>query len=570
MHILLRGGLLQRLRLAAGLVLFVFATAHFLNTALALVDLDVVARVAEWRKTVTRSWAGSGILVAALATHAGLALWKLARRSTLRMPPWEMLQIASGVAIPFLLLPHIVNTRGAHLGFGVNDNYAYEFARLWPASAWLQSALLLLVWVHGCIGLHYWLRMTRTYRQLQPLLLALAVLVPVAALAGFSVGGREMQRLMADPAAYQALREASRWPTAEAAARLAEMRTLTRFVFGALLSLAVGAILVRALRRRIARRIRIAYAAGPEVKAPIGPTLLEISRQKRIPHTSVCGGRARCSTCRVRVISGGEHLTPPSPAERATLASIKAPPDTRLACQLRLTNHAAVLRIVRPGERLVRQGTGATITEDQGIERTVAVLFFDVRQFTRLSEQRLPYDVVFLLNRLFEAVGDALQTDGGWIDRYTGDGLVAVFGKEAGAAEGCRQALRAARAVDLAVDRVTGELRSEVPAGIRVGIGIHVGPVVLGRIGHPASASFTAIGSTVNIASRLEALSKERGVQLVCSAAVVATAGLTGVDFSVETVPVRGLSLPLRVHVIARARDLPAPTAAPAAALAPV
>ncbi|MBK8210171.1 MAG: adenylate/guanylate cyclase domain-containing protein [Rhodospirillales bacterium] len=564
MHVLVRGGAHQRIRLVAGLVLFTFATTHFLNTALALVDLEIVYRVDAWRTAITRSWPGTAILVLALLGHVSLGLLKLARRSTLRMPPWELLQIATGIAIPFLLLPHIVNTRGARLIFGVNDTYAYELARLWPDSAWLQSTLLLLVWVHGCVGLHYWLRMLSSYRTIAPLLLALAVFVPVAALAGFSVAGREMQMMISDPAAFQALKQTTHWPSPENAARLAEMRQMTRIVFGILLTLALGSVLLRSLRLRLSRRISIEYAAGPVVRAPIGPTLLEVSRLKRVPHTSVCGGRARCSTCRVRILRGSEFLAPPEAAEATTLASINAPPDTRLACQLRLNSPTAVLRLVRPGQQAARKATGGA--EDHGVERPVAVLYFDLREFTRLSENRLPYDVVFLLNRMFEAVGDAIHEEDGWIDRYTGDGLIALFGRDKGAAVGCRQALRAARAIDLALDRVTSDLQSEVGTPLRIGMGLHVGPVVLGRIGHPLSANLTAIGSIVNIASRLESLSKEKGCQLVCSASVVQTAGLSEEGLMAETVAVRGLSVPLQIYVVARARDLPEVPGEPLAA----
>ena len=120
--------------------------------------------VQQWRQVVTRSLPGTFVLVMALLTHIALALYKLANRSTLRLPAWELIQIGLGLLIPFLLFPHIVNTRIAHVFFGVEDNYLYELARLWPDSALLQSTLLLLVWVHGCIGLHFWLRLYPPYR----------------------------------------------------------------------------------------------------------------------------------------------------------------------------------------------------------------------------------------------------------------------------------------------------------------------------------------------------------------------------------------------------------------------
>ena len=143
----------------------------------------------------------------ALVTHMGLALYKLAERKTLNLPPWELVQLGFGLLIPFLLFPHIVNTRIAHTYFGVEDNYLYELARLWPVSAIIQSTLLVLVWVHGCIGIHFWLRLYTPYRALQPVLLFLAVAIPLAALAGFMVSGRAVAQLIEDPAMLARVKE---------------------------------------------------------------------------------------------------------------------------------------------------------------------------------------------------------------------------------------------------------------------------------------------------------------------------------------------------------------------------
>ena len=159
MHVLWRGDTLQRMRLVSGLILFAFAATHFINHALGLISIDLMQVVQQWRWAVTRSWPGTIVLLAALLTHASLGLFKLSGRATLRLPRWELIQILLGISIPFLLLPHIVNTRIAHVFFNVNDIYVYELARLWPASAIIQSLLLVIVWVHGCMGIHFWLRL---------------------------------------------------------------------------------------------------------------------------------------------------------------------------------------------------------------------------------------------------------------------------------------------------------------------------------------------------------------------------------------------------------------------------
>jgi ferredoxin len=349
MHVYLRGSLQQKLRLASGFVLFAFAAAHFLNHALGLVSLEAMHEAQQLRTAVTRSIPGTVILATALVTHIALALYKIARRETWRMPRWEAAQILLGLAIPFFLFPHIVNTRIAHQFFNVQDSYLYELIRLWPDSAVTQSLLLLLVWTHGCLGLHYWLRLSEGYRRIAPALLALAMAIPVLALVGFAVGGRLTGEIMSDPQAFAALKARSNWPNAEDSVAMAWLRTAARIGFLALAGAAIGiALLRRGSRAAMRRKLRVSYVDGPAIGIAAGKTLLEISRSAGISHASVCGGRGRCSTCRVRVEKGLDSLPPPTGAEAITLRSIEAPENVRLACQIRPTADLTVAIISRP------------------------------------------------------------------------------------------------------------------------------------------------------------------------------------------------------------------------------
>ena len=551
MHVLARGDLLQRLRLASGLVLLTFAATHFLNHALGLISLEAMQEMQSWRKLVTRSWLGSGVLLAAFLTHIALALYKISRRLTWKLPVWEAAQIATGIAIPLFLVTHIVYNRGAASLAGTDDTYVYELGNIWPGLAWEHSLLLLVVWVHGCIGLHYWLSLARWYARAQPVLLTLAVALPICALAGFSVAGRQVAARIAEPGAWEKLQAISRAPDAIAAARLETLHSGLRITFLALLALALLVPVVRALRRSAGAKVEVTYRGGPMVRVPLGPTLLEISRMSSVPHASVCGGRARCSTCRVGVETGLADLMPPGGAEAMTLASIKAPPHVRLACQIRPREPITVTRLVDAG---TRKGAGPGA---QGTERTLAVLFLDTRGFTMISEKRLPYDVVFILNRLFAEMGEAIKRHNGMIDKYMGDGLMALFGAAAGPDAGCRQALRAACDIDIALDRLNQEIMDEIGQPLRVGIGIDVGSLVVGHIGHADTASVTVIGSTVNSASRLESLTKDKGCQLIVSIDVLARAGIALDTFPREEVAIRGLSAPRKIALIGRARDLP-------------
>jgi adenylate cyclase len=134
---------------------------------------------------------------------------------------------------------------------------------------------------------------------------------------------------------------------------------------------------------------------------------------------------------------------------------------------------------------------------------------------------------------------------------------MAVFGRESDAEDGCRRALRAARKIDLALDELNRSLASELSEPLRIGMGLHVGPLVLGEIGHDKSAAMTVIGKTVNAASRLESSTKHLGCQFAMSSDAARMAGLDLKEFETRPVPVRGLSKPLQVISLKSARELP-------------
>ena len=153
---------------------------------------------------------------------------------------------------------------------------------------------------------------------------------------------------------------------------------------------------------------------------PVGFSVLEASRFAKLPHASVCGGRGRCSTCRVRVVQGGASLPPASLDERRVLDRVGAPPDVRLACQVRPTHNLGVIPPAPPSAQA--RASVATPGHHAGQEQDIAVLFADLRGFTRLAEPKLPYDVVFFLNRYCEAVGSAITSAGGMVNQFSGDG----------------------------------------------------------------------------------------------------------------------------------------------------
>ena len=548
----------RQIRLWAGLVLFTYLTTHFLNHALGLVSVDAMLAGREWFVLLWRSRLGTLALYTAFTVHLLLAYWSLYRRRTLRMPAWEATQLILGLTIPLLLVSHVVGTRLAHELAGTRDSYGLVLLVLWtldPVAGWRQAIVLVIAWLHGCVGLHFWLRLRAWYRRYAWPIYSGALLLPVLALLGFAGGGREIGRRAENPAYVTEVMAAARRPNTEQ--RLVLGRVSDSVFWGHLAMIAL-VLAARAVREQFRRRqgVRITYPDGREVLMPVGFTILEASRFAGIPHASVCGGRGRCSTCRVRVIRGAESLPPASVDELRVLGRVGAPAHVRLACQVRPPRDVSVAPLVTPGAGPAAAVGGPAGDHREGEELTIAVLFADLRGFTRLAERKLPYDVVFILNRYFEAVGGAITDVGGIVNQFTGDGVMALFGVDVGAEEGCRQAVRAAAAMVARLRELSLTLADDLTTPLRLGVGIHAGPAVVGRMGYATTTYLTAVGDTVHVAARLEALTKEYGAELVLSEEVATRAGLDVSDHARHELTVRNREAPLAVLVAPSAARL--------------
>jgi adenylate cyclase len=548
---------LQRLRLWTGLVLFFFLATHLLNHGLGNISLEAM----EWGRRLFlglwRSPPGTILLYGAIALHALVVVQSLLRRRRLTMPPGEAVQIGFGLAIPLLLATHVVATRGGHEVHGLEDSYAFVLLSLWLwdwQQGLMQTVALLIAWTHGCLGLHYWLRLKPGYGPWRGLLLALAVLLPAVGLAGFAAGAREAALLAQDQLWLERQLALIGLPN-EAAVDWIHAWAFTVRVTAAVVVL--GVVAFRAGRWLHERRhtITLTYPNGRQVNVDRGHTVLEASQAGGIPHASVCGGRGRCSTCRIRVVGDDAGLPPPSDQEVKVLKRVGAAEGVRLACQLRPRRDLAVAPLL-PAAAEPKHGYRKA-RYLQGAEREIAILFSDIRAFTQFAESKLPYDVVFVINAYYRAMGTAVEAAGGHLDKFIGDGVMALFGVETGLQRGAAQALEAARGMTRALDEINDGLLKASGERLRMGIGIHTGACVVGEMGYRDISSVTAIGDAVNTASRLEVATKEFACQLVVSEDVATAAGIDLSGFQRQSIQVRGRAEPLVVYVVDDVSRLP-------------
>ena len=484
----------RRIHLASGLVLFAFVTTHLLNHSLGLISLEALETGRAWFLLLWRTPVGALMLYGALLTHFLLALWSIFRRRSFRLRSVDWAQLLLGLSIPVLLVSHALNTRLAYEAYGQDASYPLElliFFVLKPQLIYKQMILLLIVWAHGVIGMHQWLRLKPLYRRFQLLAFSIAVLLPMASLAGIWATGRDISYLAADPAwTQQLMAETDRIDMD----RMADLGRLESYILALTGGLLLLILLLRPLRRKLRQRlglVQVSYPDGERVTVPMGTTVLEASGQHNIPHASVCGGRGRCSTCRVRVGQGLQALPPPSANETVVLKRISAADNVRLACQIRPTQDIAVIPLLPP--TTVANTVGPEPDYMQGQEREIVVLFADLRGFTTISEQKLPYDVVFLLNRYFAAVGSAIENAGGHVDKFIGDGVMALFGLETGLPAASRAAVQAARNIADEMKKLNHSLEHDLSEPLRLGIGLNGGPAIVGKMGYGKTNSLTEL-----------------------------------------------------------------------------
>jgi len=554
----IRGISVRQIRLGCGLVLFAYLLSHFLNHALGNISMDALATGVYYHAGFWQFLPVAVLFYTAALVHTGLGFWALYQRRQFRWKAIEPLQLVLGLSIPALVITHLAGVRLGQTLFGHEKLYPqvlFAYWIVWPLKMWLMYAVMIIAWVHGCIGLYFWLRMKAFYQHAAPFLLAAAVLVPTLAMLGLYQAGRSV--VDSDSVEWRAENLAPRQvgtPVEQAVLERIEEYFLIGYL--GLLGLVLLARGARALNERRGGMITLSYGNGRTVRVPKGLSVLEASLRNNVPHASVCGGRARCSTCRIRIIGDYASLPQPSKREAFVLDRVGAgsDPAIRLACQLRPETDLSFFQIFLP------QITAASLRTSSpsriGEERYLVSMFVDMRGSTKLAEKRLPFDTVFIVNRFLGAVSQAVIECGGQPNQFVGDGQLALFGLATGPQTACRQALKAAAMIAANVDELNLFLKHDLREPVQFGIGIHGGEVIIGDIGYRDHMVFTALGDAVNVAARLQDMTKSLACEAVISEEMRVSAGLAADDLPQQEVAIRGRAEPMIIRVVKSAKTL--------------
>ncbi|MBT7906879.1 MAG: adenylate/guanylate cyclase domain-containing protein [Marinovum sp.] len=449
-------------------------------------------------------------------------------------------QLVTSFALPLVLLPHIFASGYTPRFKDAQTSYKVVLdGMLEDGGIYFMGLFVIFVWVHGIIGITSMIKFHPVYQKYKNAFLVVSWLLPILAVLGAVTASKELATDIENNKIImeQVYAEANIGKELEAELMQTGDMLMVNYLF-ILLGVTLFVFVLHQVRKAF-RKIKITYPNGKEVRVAKGTSILEASREHRIGHVSMCGGRGRCSTCRVRVMSDIETLPPRNGIESLVAERLSLQDNVRLACQLRPTSAVEV----RP---LVNAPVETLTTEDRetlcGREEEIVVMFVDLRGFTAISEKLLPYDTVYLLNQYFKIAGEAIVQSGGRIDKFIGDGIMALFTDGSGVEENSKNALLAAGKLAEGIKELSTETSSDFGSDLKFGIGIHAGTSVVGAMGYGENITDTAIGDCVNVASRLEQLTKEEECQLIITSDLYQRSGLSLKVSYEKNVTVKGKS----------------------------
>ena len=507
-----------KLKLWTGMFLMFYCVTHHMNHSLGIFGLTVVDYAREYFLLFWRNPVISFFLLFTLVIHIIFSLLRVIKMASFKgFQSHEWFQLITGILTVPLLAIHITTTGIAHRFYGVEDTYTFWTS---PGLDYFEifffNFIMLFIWLHGYIGIKFWMKVNSNYQKYLRQADIFFLIIPLLSIVGqISIFRESDLKGFFDTEYKEKILKYSNPENIDLNVLLEN--TIIYFVLPYLLSIMV-LFGYRFYYFKIKRRnnsIKVSYPDGGVSNIFPGMNILDASLQAGIPHAHVCGGRGRCSTCRIKIDQDLTQLEPPRQNERRILRSIGAPENIRLACQAYPKSDLNVSPLLSADANFQESYFEQKYT--YGSDREICILFADLRAFTKMSEKKLPFDIVFILNQYFKLMGQIIENNGGYLDKFIGDGTMALFGIEEGPKEGSRNAINAATKMNDELKKLNESLINDLPFPLKMGIGIHTGNVIIGKMGYKHAKNLTAVGDAVNTASRLESLTKELKSQIIIS-----------------------------------------------------
>ncbi len=280
-------------------------------------------------------------------------------------------------------------------------------------------------------------------------------------------------------------------------------------------------------------------------------TILKATLKAGIAHQHACGGRGKCTTCRVRILEGLENCKPRTPRENRIASLMHFSENTRLACQTIVTDDVKIRRLVidEIDLELTRSKKQQKKVSRIGEEINATLVFMDIFDFTAFTSVNQPYDVVHILNRYYYLAGKAVHQFQGRILDYYGDGILAIFGFDS-PQHHTQQALNACKKIFQDIEKLSSYVNVITPHPFRLRIGIHSGNVIVGTMGMMGFEKLAVVGDVVNIASRIENANKDLDTQLLISNEAIQLLNGEVKISQTHKLNIKGKKEPILVHEI--------------------
>jgi len=563
----------RKLRIFSGVILFAYVLMHLLNHSVNVISIEAADFIREnYFRVVWQNPIGLTFLYGSLIVHMILGFYSILIKKSFKLKGIEWIQILFPVLALLLLLQHIAASFIITKIFGGEETYKMLFSAMHTepdeliVGGVLFSLMTIFIWVHGAIGINAFLKQQARHHNRFGFYLKYPFtfkfifwFVPIVAVLGFLSGLREMsflsylkslEKLGGDKNfLFSNILEVV---PEEALPVVMQIEPIVMNNYPLLVLVVILIATFNVVRAKYFGRILINYPGGIQVSIAKGTTVLEASRLAKIPHQSVCGGKGRCTTCRIKVLSHEGDIEKPSLHEIKAIERVGLDDNVRLACQLRPSNNMSVLPLLNPKNQLETVRSARALT---GKEQETVILFVDLRDFTKLSEKKLPYDVVYILNKYYAVCGEIIERNGGRLDKFIGDGIMAIFDSSDDVGVNCKNSVMSASEISKNMKTLNSEMKVDFEEEMRFGMGLHAGNTIVGMMGYGKTVSETAVGDNVNVASRLEELTKTYKCELVISKYVAEKAKLDIDKLISKAVDVRGRKESLEIYAIEDASE---------------